>query len=127
MRCHQLLPPSLMMRGVDGHDDALIDSGLLRNQRVVTSVASTPATGDGVRTVPVERWCSIAVATVMATCASGSSCLGAGSDLSLSVLHSVRGVRESNHGVHAHHVGEAGTPRMTKKTLPGASNVEVVL
>jgi hypothetical protein len=25
MRCHRLLPPSLMMRGVDGRDDELID------------------------------------------------------------------------------------------------------
>jgi hypothetical protein len=25
MHCHRLLPPFLMMRGVDGHDDELID------------------------------------------------------------------------------------------------------
>jgi hypothetical protein len=25
LRCHRLLPPSLMMRGVDGRDDELID------------------------------------------------------------------------------------------------------
>jgi hypothetical protein len=24
MRCHRLLPPSLMMRGVDGRDDEMI-------------------------------------------------------------------------------------------------------
>jgi hypothetical protein len=25
MRCRRLLPPSLMVQGVDGHDDELID------------------------------------------------------------------------------------------------------
>jgi hypothetical protein len=25
LRCHRLLPPSLMLRGVDGRDDKLID------------------------------------------------------------------------------------------------------
>jgi hypothetical protein len=63
----------------------------------------------------------------LATSALGSSHLGARSDLSLSLLHSARGVRESSHGVYVHHVGEAGTPRTTKKTLPDAPNVKVVL
>jgi hypothetical protein len=44
-----------------------------------------------------------------ATSASGSSLSGAGSDLPLSPLLSVRGVRGGSHGVYVHHVDEAGT------------------
>jgi hypothetical protein len=53
----------------------------------------------------------------VATNTSGSSRPRAGSDLSLSLFHSARGVRGSSHGVYVHHVGEAGTPRTTK-SLP---------
>jgi hypothetical protein len=50
----------------------------------------------------------------VATSALGYSRSGVGSDLSLSLLQSVRGVRGSSHGVYVHHAGEAGTPRTTK-------------
>jgi hypothetical protein len=44
----------------------------------------------------------------------GSSHPGAGSDLPLRPLLSVRGVRGGNYGVYVHHGDEAGTPRMMK-------------
>jgi hypothetical protein len=61
----------------------------------------------------------------VATNTSGSFHLGAGSDLSHSLLHLARAVRRSSHGVYVHHVGE--TPRMTKIPLPGTPNIEVIL
>jgi hypothetical protein len=50
----------------------------------------------------------------VATSMSGSFRLGSGSDLSLSLLHSARGVTRSSHGVYVHHVGETGVPRTIK-------------
>jgi hypothetical protein len=49
-----------------------------------------------------------------ATSASGSFRPGVGSDLHLSLLLSVRGVRGGNYGVYVHHVDEAETPRTMK-------------
>jgi hypothetical protein len=63
----------------------------------------------------------------VATSTSGSSRLGAGCDLSLSLLHLARWVRGIRYGVYVHHVGEAGTPRTIKAPLPGTPNVEMVL
>jgi hypothetical protein len=95
-------------------------------------VASTPTTGGGVRTVPIECWCCVAVAVVMAIeRPPARRDLPAWewevTSLSLSLLHSVRGVRGSSHGVYVHHVGEAGTPRTTKSPLPSVPNIKVVL
>jgi hypothetical protein len=93
-------------------------------------VDSTRTVGDGVWTVPAVRWCCVAVVAVVAPKqppVSGSSRPGVGSDLPLSLLLSVRGVRGGSYGVYVHYVGEAGTPTMTKAPLLGAPNVEVVL
>jgi hypothetical protein len=51
----------------------------------------------------------------VATSASGSSRPGAESDLFLSLLLLMTGVRGNSHGVYVHHDGEDGTPRMTKR------------
>jgi hypothetical protein len=58
---------------------------------------------------------------------SGYSHPGAGNDLPLSLLLSVRGVSGGSYGVYVHHIHEAGTPRMMKSPLLGMPNVEVAL
>jgi hypothetical protein len=50
-----------------------------------------------------------------ATHMSRSSCPGAGSGVSLSLLLLLRGVRVGYHGMNIHHGDEAGTPRTMEK------------
>jgi hypothetical protein len=146
MRCRRLLPPYLMMWGVDGRDDEMIDimgpllcgcwRGMHRRWVVEQSTSDNQC---GLDTHRWRRCLDRPDQTLVlhsspschghrvATSASGSSRLGAGSDLSLSLLHSARGVRGSSHGVYVHHVGKDGTLRTTKSPLPVVPNVEVVL